>query len=51
MKRTHRTVHRLIWIMLVPLLLCFVLLAQTSKPNEIPLIDEAPHPSAVGELP
>ncbi|MFT5573187.1 MAG: hypothetical protein ACI9FR_002120 [Cryomorphaceae bacterium] len=51
MKRKHRTVHRLIWPLLVPLLLVFVFLAQNSKPEPIPLIETAPHPSAVGELP
>jgi hypothetical protein len=51
MKRSHRTAHRLVWLLLVPLLLCFVFLAQNSEPNKVPLIETAPHPSAVGELP
>ncbi|MBL4671777.1 MAG: hypothetical protein JKX81_05920 [Arenicella sp.] len=51
MKRSHRTVHRILWLLLVPLLLFFVFLAQNSGPNKAPLIEKAPHPSAVGELP
>lgn len=51
MKRQHRTAHRIIWLMLLPLLLGFVFLAQESKPNKIPLTQTAPFPSAVGELP
>jgi hypothetical protein len=51
MKRKHRTVHRLIWPLIVPLMLCFVFLAQHSKSKEVPLIEAAPHPSAVGALP
>jgi hypothetical protein len=51
MKRSHRTVHRLIWPLIIPLLLVFVFMAQHSKPTEIPLIQTAPHASAVGELP
>ncbi|MFT6387495.1 MAG: hypothetical protein ACJAUP_000866 [Cellvibrionaceae bacterium] len=45
MKRSHRTTHRILWLMLVPLLLFFVFLAQNSGPTKAPLIDAAPHVS------
>jgi len=51
MKKTHRTAHRFIWLLLVPLLLLFVFLAQESRSNKIPLMETAPYPSTAGELP
>jgi hypothetical protein len=50
MKRQHRIAHALIWLLLVPLLLCFVFLAQNSASNKAPSIESAPYPSAAGEL-
>lgn len=51
MKRSHRTAHRILWLMLMPLLLFFVFLAQNSGPTKAPPIGAAPHASAIGELP
>jgi hypothetical protein len=56
MNRNHRTAHRILWLLLVPLLLFFVFLAQNSEPNKTPPTEQVPHlsgpqPSSVGELP
>ena len=51
MKRSHRTAHRILWLLLVPLLLFFVFLAQNSGSNTATLIEKAPHSKTVGELP
>ena len=51
MKKPHRSVHRLVWLLLLPALLGFVYVAQQSRPAKAPSIDVAPHPSAAGELP
>ncbi|MEM7358683.1 MAG: hypothetical protein AAF431_06290 [Pseudomonadota bacterium] len=51
MKKSHRTTHRVIWILLLPLLLGFVYMAQQEEPAKPTTIEQAPSPSAVGELP
>lgn len=51
MKKPHRTIHRLAWLLLLPALLGFVYLAQHAVPAEPAAIEAAPYPSAAGELP
>ena len=51
MKKTHRNVHRIAWLLLLPTLLGFVYFAQQGKPAKAPTVETAPHPSKAGELP
>ncbi len=51
MKRTHRKLHVVIWLVLLPVLLAFVYVAQQSAVDTLPDLGTAPEPSAVGVLP
>ncbi|MFK7732605.1 MAG: hypothetical protein AB8B48_13380 [Pseudomonadales bacterium] len=51
MKQSHRKVHGLAWLLLLPLMIGFVYMAQNSKPPTAPAVSSAPAQSEQGELP
>ncbi|MEM8499345.1 MAG: hypothetical protein AAF542_15080 [Pseudomonadota bacterium] len=51
MKQSHRKVHGLLWLLLLPLMVGFVYMAQDSKPPTLPAVSSAPAQTERGELP
>lgn len=51
MKQSHRKVHGFLWLLLLPLMLGFIYMAQNSEPPLVPTIDSAPAQTERGQLP
>lgn len=51
MNRTHRKAHGLTWLVLLPLLMAIIYLAQIGQLAAPAVVDDPPRASAAGELP